>query len=249
MCSYEQPYVQTEDQLSLLNTPATLQCSLKNSNESISIMRWQKNGTNGAGPHNVATINTRRPSIFSSYKDKINVTQQNMKTVTLEILNVTKEDSGCFICSFYSFDYDKYSNWSVFSNTTCLLVNVPLTAYISRSNESESLNITCVATAYPSPTVTWIGVMDIKNETRIVSNNNGTISVESTLITKTETHVNVTCEVGYLGNVTLIQWSEHKDSSKIPVFFGILIILIAIIMMLMYYKFIRKHGYLIKLYS
>nr|QOE74552.1 glycoprotein vOX2-4 [Elephant endotheliotropic herpesvirus 1A] len=218
MCSYEQPYVQTEDQLSLLNTPATLQCSLKNSNESISIMRWQKNGTNGAGPHNVATINTRRPSIFSSYKDKINVTQQNMKTVTLEILNVTKEDSGCFICSFYSFDYDKYSNWSVFSNTTCLLVNASVETNISSSsNKHGGVNVTCLARALPpASNVTWIGASNIDNSTSVTNNSDGTLTVRSTLYVKDEEHqINRTvyCRVSHQVTVTYLvgPWNSTGD--------------------------------------
>nr|AYC62704.1 glycoprotein vOX2-2 [Elephant endotheliotropic herpesvirus 1B]AYC62835.1 glycoprotein vOX2-2 [Elephant endotheliotropic herpesvirus 1B] len=233
MCLCGESYVRTKDQLALLNTSVTLECSIINANDSIFIVRWQKNGTNGV-LHNVATVNAHRSSIFSGYKEKVNVTQDKMKSSSLNIFNITKNDSGCFVCSFYC---GRSSNCSNFLNTTCLTVYVPLIAYIAKSNGSEESNITCTATSYPLPTVTWIGITNVINETRTTSNENGTLSVESTLMPKTEeSYTNVTCEVKYLGNVTRIPW----NSSKTPVFIGIFIIVVVVIILVYHHYYIRR---------
>nr|AYC62711.1 glycoprotein vOX2-2 [Elephant endotheliotropic herpesvirus 1A] len=259
MCSYG-PYVETKNQSAILNTDVTLECSLVNSNDSISAIIWYKNDTH----HKVAVANKDQSSAWpvswlseSNYQDKVKVTQDQMKTSNLTIVKTTKNDSCCFICQFQC---GSSSNCSYFSNTTCLTVYAPLTAYISKLNDSS--NITCTATSYPSPTVTWIGATTTMNDTRITSNNNGTVSVESTLVIGSE-DINVTCEVKHLDNTTLISWwnDHHKDVSVslIEVLFlsnsasvvsvGILIVLIVMVIILVYYKFIRKPGDLIRLYS
>nr|QOI16688.1 glycoprotein vOX2-2 [Elephant endotheliotropic herpesvirus 1A]QOI16696.1 glycoprotein vOX2-2 [Elephant endotheliotropic herpesvirus 1A] len=177
---------------------------------------------------------------------------------SLNILNTTKNDSRCFLCAFHCSNNNP-SNCSAFSNTTCLIIYAPLTAYISKSNDSS--NITCTATSYPPATVTWVGAMNRVNDTRTVSNVNGTVSVESTLVTRLE-DINVTCEVKHLENTTLISWSGHHKGhvsvSLIEVVFlsnsasvvsvGILTVLIVMVI-LVYYKFIKKPGDLIRLYS
>lgn len=142
-----------------------------------------------------------------------------------------------------------------------LYLTVPLITYISKSNDSS--NITCTATSYPASTVTWIGAMNTMNYTRTLSNDNGTVSVENTLVTRPE-DTNVTCEVKHLENTTLILWwsdhhKGHVSVSLIEVLFlsnsasvvsvGILIVLIVMVIILVYYKFIRKPGDLIRLYS
>ncbi|AGG16047.1 glycoprotein vOX2-2 [Elephant endotheliotropic herpesvirus 1A] len=248
------PYVETKShQLAILNTNVTLECALKNSYDSIFIITWHKNGTNGRT--NVGTTGNQ------FHEEKVPVTtvthDNNMKRSGLNILNTTKNDSCCFICSFYC---NKASNCSTFSNTTCLTIYAPLTAYISKLNDSS--NITCTATSYPPPAVTWIGATDATNHTRTFSNDNGTVSVESTLVIGSE-DINVTCEVKHLENTTLISWSDHHKGhvsvSLIEVLFlsnsasvvsvGILIVLIVMIIILVYYKLIRKPGDLIRLYS
>nr|AYC62740.1 glycoprotein vOX2-2 [Elephant endotheliotropic herpesvirus 1B]AYC62753.1 glycoprotein vOX2-2 [Elephant endotheliotropic herpesvirus 1A] len=251
------PYVETKNhQLALLNTNVTLNCDLKNSYDSIFIIAWHKNGTNGRT--NVGTTGKQ------FHEKEVQVTtvthDDNMKSSGLNILNTTKNDSCCFICSFHCSNKGP-SNCSVFSNTTCLTIYAPLTAYIAKSNDSS--NITCTATSYPPPTVTWIGATTTMNDTRITLNNNGTVSVESTLATQLE-DINVTCEVKHLENTTRISWwsdhhKGHVSVSLIEVLFlsnsasvvsvGILIVLIVMVIILVYYKFIRKPGDLIRLYS
>nr|AYC62771.1 glycoprotein vOX2-2 [Elephant endotheliotropic herpesvirus 1B]AYC62804.1 glycoprotein vOX2-2 [Elephant endotheliotropic herpesvirus 1A] len=260
MCFYG-PYVETKNQSAILNTNVTLECSLVNSNDSISAIIWYKNDTH----HKVAVANKDKSSAWpvswlseSNYQDKVKVTQDQMKTSNLTIVKTTKNDSCCFICKFQC---GSSSNCSDFSNTTCLTVYAPLTAYISKLNDSS--NITCTATSYPPAMVTWIGATNRMNDTRTVSNDNGTVSVESTLATQLE-DINVTCEVKHLENTTLISWwsdhhKGHVSVSLIEVLFlsnsasvvsvGILIVLIVMVIILVYYKFIRKPGDLIRLYS
>nr|AYC62733.1 glycoprotein vOX2-2 [Elephant endotheliotropic herpesvirus 1A] len=255
MCFYGGPYVETKDhQLALLNTNVTLECSLINSSDYISVITWYKNET-GTRTH-MAIVNAGGSHPYSGYEEKIHVTQNDMKTSSLTIVHVTKSDSGCFVCFFQC---GTKCNHPGFLNTTCLTVYVPLTAHIS----TDSPNITCTATSYPSPTVTWIGATNIINNTHTISNDNGTVSVESTLVTGNE-EINVTCEVKHLENTTILSWwsdhhKGHVSVSLIEVLFlsnsasvvsvGILIVLIVMVIILVYYKFIRKPGDLIRLYS
>nr|AYC62791.1 glycoprotein vOX2-2 [Elephant endotheliotropic herpesvirus 1A]AYC62828.1 glycoprotein vOX2-2 [Elephant endotheliotropic herpesvirus 1A] len=253
-----EPYVETKShQLALLNTNVTLECSLINSSDSISVIKWYKNETGSRT--NVAIVNAHGShNPCDNYEGKVRVTQHNMKTSNLTILKTAKNDSSCFVCSFQCGSSSKHSE---FSNMTCLTVYAPLTVYISKSNDSS--NITCTATSYPSPTVTWIGATNIKNHTRIIPNANGTVSVETTLVIQTGSSINVTCKIEHLENTTLISWSDHQKEhasvSLIEILFlsnsasvisvGILIVLIVMILILVYYKLIRKPGDLIRLYS
>nr|AYC62683.1 glycoprotein vOX2-2 [Elephant endotheliotropic herpesvirus 1B] len=262
MCLYGGPYIDTKDQVAILNTSVTLQCSLINSSDSISAIIWYKNDTRNRV---VAVAQKSHLSTWSSWlsesdsQEKVKVTQHEMKTSNLTIVKTTKNDSCCFICKFQC---GSGSNCSDFSNTTCLTIYVPLTAYISKLNDSS--NITCTATSYPSPTVTWIGATNIKNHTRTIPNANGTVSVETTLVIQTESSINVTCKIEHLENTTLISWwsdhqKEHASVSLIEILFlsnsasvisvGILIVLIVMILILVYCKLIRKPGDLIRLYS
>ncbi|UEH20586.1 glycoprotein vOX2-2 [Elephant endotheliotropic herpesvirus 6] len=252
-CLYENPYVETKDQHVPLNTTVTLYCSLINSSDSISAIIWYKNDTRDKVAVAHKGYSSSWPSSWLSAQSTngdLKVTQSQMKTSNLTIIKTTKNDSCCFVCEFQC---GRNSTRPSFSNTTCLTVYEPLIVYISKSNDSS--HITCTATSYPSPTVTWIGAANIRNDTRTISNDNGTVSVESTLVTGTE-DINVTCEVKHLENVTSISWcSDHKwrdsflSNSAYVVSIGVLIVIIAIITILVYYKFIRKPGDLIRLYS
>nr|AYC62758.1 glycoprotein vOX2-2 [Elephant endotheliotropic herpesvirus 1A] len=261
MCFYGGPYVETKNQSAILNTNVTLECSLINSSDSISTIIWYKNDTRNKVAVAHKGQSSAQPaaswSSESNYQDQFKVTQDQMKTSNLTIVKTTKNDSCCFICKFQC---GRNSTRPDFSNTTCLTVYAPLTAYISKLNDSS--NITCTATSYPPPTVTWIGATTTMNDTRITSNNNGTVSVESTLVIGSE-DINVTCEVKHLENTIRISWSDHHKGhvsvSLIEVLFlsnsasvvsvGILIVLIVMIIILVYYKLIRKPGDLIRLYS
>nr|QOE74671.1 glycoprotein vOX2-2 [Elephant endotheliotropic herpesvirus 1A] len=250
------PYVETKNhQLALLNTNVTLECALKNSYDSIFIITWHRNGTNGR-----TTVGTTGQQFHEERVPVTTITNDDVKKYSsLNILKTTENDSCCFICSFRC--GNKSPNCSDFSNTTCLTIYAPLTAYIEKSNDSS--NITCTATSYPPPTVTWIGATTTMNDTRITSNNNGTVSVESTLVIGSE-DINVTCKVKHLENTTFISWwsdnhKGHVSVSLIEVLFlsnsasvvsvGILIVFIVMIIILVYYKLIRKPGDLIRLYS
>nr|APG41552.1 glycoprotein vOX2-4 [Elephant endotheliotropic herpesvirus 1A]APG41567.2 glycoprotein vOX2-4 [Elephant endotheliotropic herpesvirus 1A]AYC62717.1 glycoprotein vOX2-4 [Elephant endotheliotropic herpesvirus 1A]AYC62782.1 glycoprotein vOX2-4 [Elephant endotheliotropic herpesvirus 1A] len=212
MCLGGGPYVETKShQLAILNTNVTLECALKNSYDSIFIITWHKNGTNGRT--NVGTTGNQ------FHEEKVPVTtvthDNNMKRSGLNILNTTKNDSCCFICSFYC---NKASNCSTFSNTTCLTIYASVETNISSSSDKHGkLNVTCLAKALPpASNVTWIGLSNIDNSTSITNNTDGTLTVRSTLhIADEKRQVNGSayCRVSHQVSVTYLAapWNSEDD--------------------------------------
>nr|AYC62814.1 glycoprotein vOX2-4 [Elephant endotheliotropic herpesvirus 1A]AYC62820.1 glycoprotein vOX2-4 [Elephant endotheliotropic herpesvirus 1A] len=208
------PYVETKNhQLGLLNTNVTLNCALKNSYDSIFIIAWHKNGTNGRT--NVGTTGKQ------FHEKEVQVTtvthDDNMKSSGLNILNTTKNDSCCFICSFHCSNKGP-SNCSVFSNTTCLTIYASVETNISSSsNKLGEVNVTCLARAVPpASNVTWIGASTIDNSTSVTDNKDGTLTVKSTLYVSDPDHqINGTvyCRVAHGVSVTYLAgpWNSTDD--------------------------------------
>nr|AYC62675.1 glycoprotein vOX2-4 [Elephant endotheliotropic herpesvirus 1A]AYC62738.1 glycoprotein vOX2-4 [Elephant endotheliotropic herpesvirus 1B] len=208
------PYVETKNhQLALLNTNVTLNCDLKNSYDSIFIIAWHKNGTNGRT--NVGTTGKQ------FHEKEVQVTtvthDDNMKSSGLNILNTTKNDSCCFICSFHCSNKGP-SNCSVFSNTTCLTIYASVETNISSSSDRHGkLNVTCLARALPpASNVTWIGLSNIDNSTSITNNTDGTLTVRSTLyVTDDKRQINGSayCKVSHQVSVTYLAapWNSADD--------------------------------------
>nr|AYC62770.1 glycoprotein vOX2-4 [Elephant endotheliotropic herpesvirus 1B]AYC62802.1 glycoprotein vOX2-4 [Elephant endotheliotropic herpesvirus 1A] len=217
MCFYG-PYVETKNQSAILNTNVTLECSLVNSNDSISAIIWYKNDTH----HKVAVANKDKSSAWpvswlseSNYQDKVKVTQDQMKTSNLTIVKTTKNDSCCFICKFQC---GSSSNCSDFSNTTCLTVYASVETNISSSSDRHGkLNVTCLARALPpASNVTWIGLSNIDNSTSITNNTDGTLTVRSTLyVTDDKRQINGSayCKVSHQVSVTYLAapWNSADD--------------------------------------
>nr|AYC62731.1 glycoprotein vOX2-4 [Elephant endotheliotropic herpesvirus 1A] len=214
MCFYGGPYVETKDhQLALLNTNVTLECSLINSSDYISVITWYKNET-GTRTH-MAIVNAGGSHPYSGYEEKIHVTQNDMKTSSLTIVHVTKSDSGCFVCFFQC---GTKCNHPGFLNTTCLTVYASVETNISSSSDKHGkLNVTCLAKALPpASNVTWIGLSNIDNSTSITNNTDGTLTVRSTLhIADEKRQVNGSayCRVSHQVSVTYLAapWNSADD--------------------------------------
>nr|AYC62668.1 membrane protein E23 [Elephant endotheliotropic herpesvirus 1A] len=221
MCLYGGPYIDTKDQVAILNTTVTLHCSLINSNDSISAIIWYKNDTR----HKVAVAHKDQSSSAWSavsswssevnYQDKVKVTQYQMKTSNLTIVKTTTNDSCCFLCQFQC---GIKSTRSDFSNTTCLTVYASVETNISSSsNQHGEVNVTCFAKASPpASNVTWIGASNINNSTSVTENDDGTLTVQSTLYVSNPKHqINGTvyCRVAHEVSVTYLAgpWNSTDD--------------------------------------
>nr|AYC62681.1 glycoprotein vOX2-4 [Elephant endotheliotropic herpesvirus 1B] len=218
MCLYGGPYIDTKDQVAILNTSVTLQCSLINSSDSISAIIWYKNDTRNRV---VAVAQKSHLSTWSSWlsesdsQEKVKVTQHEMKTSNLTIVKTTKNDSCCFICKFQC---GSGSNCSDFSNTTCLTIYASVETNISSSSDKHGkLNVTCLARALPpASNVTWIGVSNIDNSTSVTKNTDGTLTVQSTLYfadEKRQVNDSAYCKVSHKVSVTYLAapWNSPDD--------------------------------------
>nr|AYC62789.1 glycoprotein vOX2-4 [Elephant endotheliotropic herpesvirus 1A] len=210
-----EPYVETKShQLALLNTNVTLECSLINSSDSISVIKWYKNETGSRT--NVAIVNAHGShNPCDNYEGKVRVTQHNMKTSNLTILKTAKNDSSCFVCSFQCGSSSKHSE---FSNMTCLTVYASVETNISSSSDKHGkLNVTCLARALPpASNVTWIGLSNIDNSTSITNNTDGTLTVRSTLYIvdeKRQVNDSAYCRVSHQVSVTYLAapWNSEDD--------------------------------------
>nr|AYC62808.1 glycoprotein vOX2-4 [Elephant endotheliotropic herpesvirus 1A] len=221
MCLYGGPYIDTKDQVAILNTTVTLHCSLINSNDSISAIIWYKNDTR----HKVAVAHKDQSSSAWSavsswssevnYQDKVKVTQYQMKTSNLTIVKTTTNDSCCFLCQFQC---GIKSTRSDFSNTTCLTVYASVETNISSSSDKHGkLNVTCLARALPpASNVTWIGLSNIDNSTSVTKNTDGTLTVQSTLYfadEKRQVNDSAYCKVSHKVSVTYLAapWNSPDD--------------------------------------
>nr|QOE74669.1 glycoprotein vOX2-4 [Elephant endotheliotropic herpesvirus 1A] len=207
------PYVETKNhQLALLNTNVTLECALKNSYDSIFIITWHRNGTNGR-----TTVGTTGQQFHEERVPVTTITNDDVKKYSsLNILKTTENDSCCFICSFRC--GNKSPNCSDFSNTTCLTIYASVETNISSSsNKHGGVNVTCLARALPpASNVTWIGASNIDNSTSVTNNSDGTLTVRSTLYVKDEEHqINRTvyCRVSHQVTVTYLvgPWNSTGD--------------------------------------
>nr|AYC62826.1 glycoprotein vOX2-4 [Elephant endotheliotropic herpesvirus 1A] len=210
-----EPYVETKShQLALLNTNVTLECSLINSSDSISVIKWYKNETGSRT--NVAIVNAHGShNPCDNYEGKVRVTQHNMKTSNLTILKTAKNDSSCFVCSFQCGSSSKHSE---FSNMTCLTVYASVETNISSSSDKHGkLNVTCLARALPpASNVTWIGLSNIDNSTSVTKNTDGTLTVQSTLYfadEKRQVNDSAYCKVSHKVSVTYLAapWNSPDD--------------------------------------
>ncbi|XP_064124470.1 OX-2 membrane glycoprotein-like isoform X1 [Loxodonta africana] len=202
-----QGQVVTQDEIELLNTPASLRCSLQTDKE-VLIVTWQK--IKATSPENMATFSENHGVVVQPpYKDRVNITQLGLRNSTLTFWNTTVEDEGCFMCLFNTFGSGKISG------KTCLTLYVPPTVSLHYEFFEEGLNITCSATARPAPVIFWkVAGSGIENSTKTVLHRNGTTSVTSILQVKDPKsqvgNEEVICKVLHLGTVTDIRQTVSK---------------------------------------
>nr|AYF58444.1 glycoprotein vOX2-1 [Elephant endotheliotropic herpesvirus 1A] len=231
-----QGQVVTQDERELLNTPASLRCSLQTDKE-VLIVTWQK--IKATSPENMATFSESHGVVVQPpYKDRVNITQLGLRNSTLTFWNTTVEDEGCFMCLFNTFGSGKISG------KTCLTLYVPPTT----SLHTDGLNITCSATARPAPVIFWkVAGSGIENSTKTVLHRNGTTSVTSILQVKDPKsqvgNEEVICKVLHLGTVTDIR-QTRSNGHEVTLTVSILVVVVVIIIVLIVifcYKWRRRH--------
>ncbi|XP_041602792.1 OX-2 membrane glycoprotein isoform X3 [Vulpes lagopus] len=227
--------VVTQDEKRLLNTPASLRCSLQNPEE-VLIVTWQK--VKPVSLENMVTFSKNHGVVVQpAYKDKINVTQLELKNSTITFWNTTLEDEGCYKCLFNTFGSGKISG------TACLTLSVQPTVFLHYSFFEDQLNITCFANARPAPVISWkVAGSEIENSTEVLLHPNGTTSVTSVLHVKDpkrQVGKEVVCQVLHLGTVTSLRQTVDKGFwFSVPLLLSIvsLVILLVLISILLYWK-------------
>ncbi|XP_037381457.1 OX-2 membrane glycoprotein-like isoform X2 [Talpa occidentalis] len=199
----------TENKRELLNTPASLRCSLKTSKE-VLIVTWQK--VKAGSPENMVTFSDKHGVVVQPpYQDKINITQLELKNSTITFWNTTLEDEGCYKCLFNTFGA------GTISGETCLTLSVQPTVSLHYKFFQDHLNITCSANARPAPVISWkVSGSGMENSTEILSHPNGTTSVTSILYVKdpkSQVGKEVTCQVLHLGTETNFTQTVNKVRS------------------------------------
>ncbi|XP_048961094.1 OX-2 membrane glycoprotein isoform X5 [Canis lupus dingo] len=172
-----------------------------------------------------------------AYKDKINVTQLELKNSTITFWNTTLEDEGCYKCLFNTFGSGKISG------TACLTLSVQPTVFLHYNFFEDQLNITCFANARPAPVISWkVAGSGIENSTEVLLHPNGTTSVISILHVKDpkrQVGKEVVCQVLHLGTVTSLRQTVDKGFwFSVPLLLSIvsLVILLVLISILLYWK-------------
>nr|AYF58435.1 glycoprotein vOX2-1 [Elephant endotheliotropic herpesvirus 1B] len=232
-----QGQVVTQDERELLNTPASLRCSLQTDKE-VLIVTWQKIN-NGGPPDNMATFSENHGVVVQPpYKDRMNITQLGLRNSTITFWNTTVEDEGCFMCLFNTFGSGKISG------KTCLTLYVPPTT----SLHTDGLNITCSATARPAPVIFWkVAGSGIENSTKTVLHRNGTTAVTSVLQVKDPKsqvgNEEVICEVLHLGTVTDIRQtlSNGHEITLTAASIAVVVVVVIILIVIFCYNWRRRH--------
>ncbi|QRN68056.1 CD200-like protein [Betacoronavirus Erinaceus] len=90
-----------------LNKPASLRCTLQSSHE-VLIVTWQK--IKLEVPENMVTYSKNYGvKLQPSYRDKVNITQLELRNSTITFWNTTREDDGCYNCLFNTFGSGRFS--------------------------------------------------------------------------------------------------------------------------------------------
>ncbi|XP_021119410.1 OX-2 membrane glycoprotein isoform X2 [Heterocephalus glaber] len=230
-----QVQVVTQDERKLLNTPASLRCSLQTSQE-ILIVTWQKK--KAVSPENMVTYSENHGVVVQpAYKDRVNITELGFHKSAITFWNTTLEDEGCYMCLFNTFGSGKISG------TACLTLYVQPIVFLDYNFFEDQLNITCSATARPAPVISWkVSGSGIENSTESILHHNGTTSVTSILRVKdakSQVGKEVTCQVLHLG--TVIDYKKTLNKGfwfSIPLLLSIvsLVILLVLISILLYWK-------------
>ncbi|QEY96111.1 membrane protein EE51 [Elephant endotheliotropic herpesvirus 1A] len=235
-----QGQVVTQDERELLNTPASLRCSLQSDKE-VLIVTWQK--VKATSPENMATFSENHGVVVQPpYKDRMNITQLGLRNSTITFWNTTVEDEGCFMCLFNTFGSGKISG------KTCLTLYVPPTMSLHIEFFPDGLNITCSATARPAPVIFWkVAGSGIENSTKTVLHRNGTTTVTSILQVKDPKsqvgNEEVICKVLHLGTVTDIRQtlSNGHEVTLTTCISAVVVVVIIILIVIFCYKWRRRH--------
>ncbi|XP_074070606.1 OX-2 membrane glycoprotein-like isoform X2 [Macrotis lagotis] len=176
MPGWAQGNVVIEAEPVILGRPASLKCSLKNLQD-ILIVTWQK--LTNKGPENMATFSESYGVVIQpAYKNKIEMMQTELRETTIIFMRTEVEDEGCYLCIFNIFGAGRVSG------KPCLKLNVKPAVFLDYQISEGHLNVTCAATARPSPVISWRVGPEVQNSTKSTSHPNGTTTVTSILIFK-----------------------------------------------------------------
>nr|UVZ34277.1 glycoprotein vOX2-2 [Elephant endotheliotropic herpesvirus 5B] len=241
-------FVETFNISSLPHKNVTLKCTFKDdTKKNIFVIQWKKDtsGTQSSYIASIQEINDnnedKRPEIKYFNYSNVNVTcDKDMRTTTLTIINITRQNESCFTCNFKV----TKETATEYTNRTCInLYDTPTLALTSTLSNSNKGNITCLSTGYFQPSVKWINVSGVNNLTENITNYNGTTSVKNTIyvdMLKEEI-----CCKNNIGNVTCVKpYRIHKENLNelITTTCIVLFIIITALGITIYWYYIKRRN-------
>lgn len=154
-----------------------LTCPLTHSKDVLQVM-WQK--ILPKEEVTVATCHSVVHKLNPVYSGKIELRETGLRNCSIVVRNVTRQDEGCYVCLLIG------SSDVAFTFKTFLQMyelHGPILNVIN-SNSTGDLVVSCSATGRPAPSVTLETQQNIwtHNETVIVTNTNGTVTVSTTAV-------------------------------------------------------------------
>lgn len=178
-----------QDVYGKLTDSIQLDCTLPSESYADAVV-WRRIQSSGLA--NVAAYSDLLGSvIYPKYEDKVFINKTNNGT-TLKITNVTEADMGCYRCIF-----NITRRGDVFGEPCLKIVTEPI-VFISASSTESQVFITCTATSFPAPAVSWKELGWKKTLTNS-TNPNGTITVATTIQGTVDDSIKATCQVSHMG--------------------------------------------------
>uniref|UniRef100_A0A6I8NAU3 Ig-like domain-containing protein n=1 Tax=Ornithorhynchus anatinus TaxID=9258 RepID=A0A6I8NAU3_ORNAN len=226
--------VLTKDVAVVLDTPATLVCSLLVAKEVLSVT-WQK--LEAGGPDNVCTFSHSHGKVIDArYRSRVDISQGLDESI-LTFRKALLQDEGCYRCIYNIF------NSRPIQNQACLTLYVLPSASIRYQFVNGHLDAACSATARPPALVSWnVSGVEGESHTESIAHGNGTTTVTRTLQLKDSERPlgkELVCKVVHRGNVTELRTTVRKsDRVSVPLLLSFLsvLILVALIGVLLFWK-------------
>ncbi|XP_038616079.1 OX-2 membrane glycoprotein-like [Tachyglossus aculeatus] len=226
--------VLTKDVAVVLDTPATLVCSLLLAKEVLSVT-WQK--LEAGGPDNVCTFSHSHGKVIDArYRSRVDISQGLDESI-LTFRKALLQDEGCYRCIYNIF------NSRPIQSQACLTLYVLPSASIRYRFVNGHLDAACSATARPPALVSWnVSGVEGESHTESTAHGNGTTTVTRTLQLKDSERPlgkELVCKVLHRGNVTQLRTTVSKsDRVSVPLLLSIVsvLILVALIGVLLFWK-------------
>ncbi|XP_019331773.1 OX-2 membrane glycoprotein isoform X4 [Alligator mississippiensis] len=215
-----------KNQKAEVGSNATLRCVLRKPHDIVQVT-WQKKTS--PFPENVATYQKNSSKVQNPYRGRLDITGTSLDDTAITFWGVRIQDNGCYKCLFNTFPAGS------FGKETCLTVYEPLRISVSYSLSEGHLMANCSASAWPRPTITWLGLENQNKKTEEkVSDLNGTVLVTSHLyINNSESLVghNLTCRASSMDeDKTSSVKVEGRWSHSVPVAVSVVCVVILLVM-------------------